>query len=81
MLFGNKIRALRDEQGVLQRQLAAYLENRYSHVQHLGNAKGKQAFLLYCARFALTFNSRKLGGTSAMQKKNKLFFCIALGLH
>ena len=26
MLFGNKIRALRDEQGVLQRQLAAYLE-------------------------------------------------------
>ena len=31
MLLGNKIRALRDEQGVLQRQLAAY--NRYSHVQ------------------------------------------------
>ena len=26
MLFGNKIKALRDEQGVLQRQLAAYLE-------------------------------------------------------
>ena len=26
MLFGNKIRALRDEQGVLQRQLAALLE-------------------------------------------------------
>lgn len=26
MLFGNKIRTLRDEQGVLQRQLAAYLE-------------------------------------------------------
>ena len=26
MLFGNKIRALRDEQSVLQRQLAAYLE-------------------------------------------------------
>ena len=26
MLFGNKIRSLRDEQGVLQRQLAAYLE-------------------------------------------------------
>ena len=26
MLLGNKIRALRDEQGVLQRQLAAYLE-------------------------------------------------------
>ena len=25
MLFGNKIKALRDEQGVLQRQLAAYL--------------------------------------------------------
>ena len=27
MLFGNKIRSLRDEQGVLQRQLAALLEN------------------------------------------------------
>ena len=26
MLFGNNIRDLRDEQGVLQRQLAAYLE-------------------------------------------------------
>ena len=26
MLFGNKIRSLRDEQGVLQRQLAALLE-------------------------------------------------------
>ena len=26
MLFGNKIRELRDEQGVLQRQLAALLE-------------------------------------------------------
>ena len=26
MLFGNKIKALRDEQGVLQRQLAAYFE-------------------------------------------------------
>ena len=26
MLLGNKIRTLRDEQGVLQRQLAAYLE-------------------------------------------------------
>lgn len=26
MIFGNKIRRLRDEQGVLQRQLAAYLE-------------------------------------------------------
>lgn len=26
MIFGNKIRRLRDEQGVLQRQLATYLE-------------------------------------------------------
>lgn len=26
MIFGNKIRRLRDEHGVLQRQLAAYLE-------------------------------------------------------
>ena len=26
MLLGNKIRSLRDEQGVLQRQVAAYLE-------------------------------------------------------
>ncbi len=26
MLFGNKIKQLRDENGVLQRQLAAYLE-------------------------------------------------------
>ena len=26
MLLGNKIRSLRDEQGILQRQLAAYLE-------------------------------------------------------
>mgnify|MGYP003434271655 FL=1 len=26
MLLGNKIRSLRDEQGILQRQVAAYLE-------------------------------------------------------
>lgn len=26
MLIGNKIRSLRDEQGILQRQVAAYLE-------------------------------------------------------
>lgn len=26
MLLGNKIRALRDEQGILQRQVAAFLE-------------------------------------------------------
>lgn len=26
MLFGNKIKELRDEQGLLQRQLAAFLE-------------------------------------------------------
>ena len=26
MLLGNKIRCLRDEQGILQRQVAAYLE-------------------------------------------------------
>lgn len=26
MLLGNKIRSLRDEQGILQRQMAAYLE-------------------------------------------------------
>ena len=26
MLLGNKIRSLRDEQGILQRQIAAYLE-------------------------------------------------------
>lgn len=26
MLFGNKIRFLRDKQGILQRQVAAYLE-------------------------------------------------------
>lgn len=26
MLLGNKVRSLRDKQGVLQRQLAAYLE-------------------------------------------------------
>lgn len=32
MLLGNKIRSLRDEQGILQRQVAAYL-NRYSNVQ------------------------------------------------
>ena len=26
MLLGNKIKSLRDEQGILQRQVAAYLE-------------------------------------------------------
>ena len=50
MLLGNKIKELRDEQGVLQRQLAAYLEidtPMFSKIERGDRrAKRSQVFLL-----------------------------------
>lgn len=53
MLFGNKIRALRDEQGVLQRQLAAYLEidtPMFSKIER-GDRRAKRSQVIMLAEY------------------------------
>lgn len=53
MLFGNKIRALRDEQGVLQRQVAAYLEidtPMFSKIER-GDRRAKRSQVIMLAEY------------------------------
>ena len=53
MLFGNKIRALRDEQSVLQRQLAAYLEidtPMFSKIER-GDRRAKRSQVIMLAEY------------------------------
>lgn len=53
MLFGNKIRALRDEQGELQRQLAAYLEidtPMFSKIER-GDRRAKRSQVIMLAKY------------------------------
>lgn len=53
MLFGNKIRELRDEQGVLQRQLAALLEidtPMFSKIER-GNRRAKREQVIKLAEY------------------------------
>ena len=53
MLFGNKIRTLRDEQGVLQRQLAAYLEidtPMFSKIER-GDRRAKRSQVILLAEY------------------------------
>ena len=53
MLLGNKIKALRDEQGVLQRQLAAYLEidtPMFSKIER-GDRRAKRSQVIILAEY------------------------------
>ena len=53
MLLGNKIKALRDEQGVLQRQLAAYLEidtPMFSKIER-GDRRAKRSQVIMLAEY------------------------------
>ena len=53
MLFGNKIRTLRDEQGVLQHQLAAYLEidtPMFSKIER-GDRRAKRSQVILLAEY------------------------------
>ena len=53
MLFGNKIKALRDEQGVLQRQLAEYLEidtPMFSKIER-GDRRAKRSQVIMLAEY------------------------------
>lgn len=53
MLLGNKIKALRDEQGVLQRQLAAYLEidtPMFSKIER-GDRRAKRNQMILLAKY------------------------------
>ena len=53
MLLGNKIKELRDEQGVLQRQLAAYLEIDTPMVSKIepGDRRAKQSQAILLAKY------------------------------
>ena len=62
MLFGNKIRALRDEQGVLQRQLAAYLEidtPMFSKIER-GDRRAKRSQVIMLAEYFHVDEKEKL---------------------
>lgn len=53
MLLGNKIRALRDEQGILQRQVAAYLEidtPMFSKIER-GDRRAKRTQVILLAKY------------------------------
>lgn len=53
MLLGNKIKSLRDEQGVLQRQLAAYLEidtPMFSKIER-GDRRAKRSQVILLAKY------------------------------
>ncbi len=53
MLLGNKIRSLRDEQGVLQRQVAAYLEidtPMFSKIER-GDRRAKRSQVILLAKY------------------------------
>ena len=53
MLLGNKIRSLRDEQGILQRQVAAYLEidtPMFSKIER-GDRRAKRRLVIQIATY------------------------------
>ena len=53
MLLGNKIRSLRDEQGILQRQVAAYLEidtPMFSKIER-GDSRAKRSQVFQLAKY------------------------------
>lgn len=53
MLLGNKIRSLRDEHGILQRQLAAYLEidtPMFSKIER-GDRRAKKSQVILLAKY------------------------------
>ena len=53
MLLGNKIRSLRDEQGILQRQVAAYLEidtPMFSKIER-GDRRAKRSQVFQLAKY------------------------------
>ena len=53
MLLGNKIRSLRDEQGILQRQVAAYLEidtPMFSKIER-GDRRAKRSQIIQMATY------------------------------
>ena len=53
MLLGNKIRSLRDEQGILQRQVAAYLEidtPMFSKIER-GDRRAKRSQVIQMAKY------------------------------
>lgn len=53
MLLGNKIRAFRDEQGILQRQVASYLEidtPMFSKIER-GDRRAKRSQVIQLARY------------------------------
>ena len=53
MLLGNKIKSLRDEQGILQRQVAAYLEidtPMFSKIER-GDRRAKRSQVIQMAKY------------------------------
>ena len=74
MLLGNKIRSLRDEQGILQRQVAAYLEidtPMFSKIER-GDRRAKRSQVIQMATYFYIFRSISVQSVGDLQYRGKV---------
>ena len=84
MLFGKKIRSLRDEQGILQRQVAAYLEidtPMFSKIER-GDRRAKRSQVIQMATYFYIFRSISVQSVGDLQYRGQVntFFLNSLPL-
>ena len=80
MLLGNKIRSLRDEQGILQRQVAAYLEidtPMFSKIER-GDRRAKRSQVIQMATYFKVDEKEMLTLWLADKILSDLPFCFVL---
>ena len=82
MLLGNKIRSLRDEQGILQRQVAAYLEidtPMFSKIE-CGDRRAKRSQVIQMATYFYIFRSISVQSVGDLQYRGQVnsFFLNSL---
>ena len=73
MLLGNKIRSLRDEQGILQRQIAAYLEidtPMFSKIER-GDRRAKRNQVIQMATYFYIFRSTPVQSVVNLQYRRQ----------
>ena len=73
MLLGNKIRSLRDEQGILQRQVAAYLEidtPMFSKIER-GDRRAKRNQVIQMATYFYIFRSTPVQSVVNLQYRRQ----------
>ena len=74
MLLGNKIKSLRDEQGILQRQVAAYLEidtPMFSKIER-GDRRAKRSQVIQMATYFYILRSIPVPSVVDLQYRGKV---------